>query len=173
MTNKVPPPEASDWVPVVGEKGYEYIRLLWEDIYGDPGLIFDIELFSTYQTTNNSLFLEDDSFSDDTPTFINETEDQEDIGHLHFPKEWRSVTVSADYTAHPFDFLAVTHPVTVKLPAYPDSDDIVTCLNVNGKNIIYNGNGNLINGETNIISKKKNTALNFHYFSELESWYMR
>jgi len=88
-------------------------------------------------------------------------------------RQYRSVTVTQSMTANAFDFLAVTQNATIDLPEYPDADDVVTVLNVNGKSVTVSGNGNLINGETETVSTRKNTTINYQYFADLSAWYMR
>lgn len=102
--------------------------------------------------------------------------EDEIIGDFETPSrntEFRGVPVNTNTTANVFEFLVVTSAATIKLPLYPDGDDLVIVLNKNGRKIITDGNGKLINGESTTISFKKNTTITYHYFADLDEWFMR
>ena len=173
MSHSVAPPDSSVWVPVVGEQGYQFIYDMWLRSGGVDDAVASVEIGELYeqgiQTSNEGEIL---SEIEDLPAnYIDETTEE-----YNFPlasNEWRSLEISGNYTANAFEFLAVTKKAIIKLPEYPDSDDIASLVNVNGKTITIDGNGHLIHGETTVKSRKKNTVLNFHYFAELGEWYMR
>lgn len=88
-------------------------------------------------------------------------------------QSFTSVTKNINYTALPFEYVAMISDATIKLPAEPNDNDQVIVWNVNGKKIITHGNGKKINGDTQTISLRKNTTIVYQYFVDLDSWGMR
>lgn len=84
-----------------------------------------------------------------------------------------ALTKNTDYTAQAFDFIAMIKKGTIKLPANPDDNNQVIVINVNGKEVIVDGNGKNINDDTTTRSRKKNTGVVYQYFQDLDRWYMR
>jgi len=140
------------------EQQRQILFQLWDRTGGGDDAIADVQNSELYETGIQF------PIEDDLPVFDSVYTDKQ---------VWRSYSTSVDVPAHGFDFIAATQKLEIKLPQYPDEDDIVSVVNVNGKQITVNGNGNLINGETCTVSKRKNSTINYHYFSELSAWYMR
>ena len=150
---------------------------LWNRTGGPDDIISGLEATSEYNEVSIP------AISDDFASEINANEnylpslDEEFTGSVEqtvvVKPEFRSISVNTSTDAIAFDFIAVTASAVIALPQYPDSDDIVTVLNVNGDKVTVDGNGMLINGESTTISYKKNTTINYHYFADLGAWYMK
>lgn len=162
MSHPVAPPNAALWVPIAGMEGYQYLLDLYERSGGTTDAISDLEEGELYEQGIESAAIED---------AISDIEADDNVSQPF--REWRSFSTNQSITANAFEFIAVTASCTIKMPLYPDADDIVSILNVNGSNVIAHGNGKYINDDLSTLSRRKNTVINYHYFAELKKWYMR
>lgn len=162
MSHPVAPPDVATWAPVVGLEGYQFLLDLYERTGGTTDGISDLEDGELYEQGIESAAIED---------AISDIEVDDSISQPF--RDWRSFSTMESVTANAFEFIAVTGNCVIYLPEYPDSDDIVSVLNVYGNNVTVDGNGKYINDDLSTISRRKNTTINYHYFAELGKWYMR
>ena len=88
-------------------------------------------------------------------------------------KEYRAVTVSADYVSLDHDFINALQSCTITLPEYPCENAVVVVRNGDGSTINLDGNGRNINGESTGKLRLKAAAYNFYYFIDTNEWFVR
>ena len=86
---------------------------------------------------------------------------------------YNAVSVEADYTALPYDFVNARRAITIKLPAQPNENDTVIIRNGANKRIEISGNSKNINGKPCVTTRNLNTTLVFHYFLDTDEWFIR
>jgi len=158
------------------EQWRQILFQLWQRTGGPVDIISDVESSLDYSESIYGGTEDGDSegFGEETGAQVSELEEENYTEQTVIPRhEFRSISVNTNTDAIAFDFIAVTEQATIKLPQYPDRDDVVTVLNANGSEVTVDGNGVLINGESTTISYRKNTTINYHYFADLGAWYMR
>ena len=87
--------------------------------------------------------------------------------------QFRAVTIAADYTALPFDFVNATTGSTITFPEYPQENDIIVIRNGDGSRIKLSGNGKTINGSSTGELRLKSTSIEFYYFIDSDEWFAK
>lgn len=147
---------------------------IWTRLGGGNDAIDDLQVSEVYEQANGFAAVQElREDLEDNISYNYKEEFFSDEGVTQEIPVFRAVTVTGDYTAVSYDFIAATTNSTITLPKYPDDNEVISVLNVNGKEVIVNGNGKLINGSDKTITNKKNTTINYFYFVDLNAWYMR
>lgn len=153
---------------------FKFLASVYEKLGGPNDLIQELEVGELYEPGLETGLLIETINDLESHEFQHQEQEEGDYPISQVPVQmFTAVTKNTSYTALPFDFVAMTTDGEIKLPENPDDNDQVMCVNVNGTNITFDGNGKYINDDTTAVSSQKNTTVIFQYFIDLDKWFIR